>query len=280
MVKNQAITKSEQESGLSFFRKTGKKMIILLVMIIMAIIIIVYKGNNEYWSDQFVAYNQYLFGISMVSLILIILVVIVDFKRIFKFEFLGTLIFGIGALITSLFYARVYFNLGFGEEGLPFILAGGVVMAIGTLFLMRTGGFIGASLVGVIIALLLSFVHMVDSGTLIQFDNNALQLLNLTIVCFIIGFLLLVYQELKFFYLAKLMREERELRGKKDYKMALTYCDKALRIYPYFVTGWNNKGNVLFNLGKKKEAINCYKKALEINPNYSPAKRNLRVMSR
>ena len=88
----------------------------------------------------------------------------------------------------------------------------------------------------------------------------------------------MVYNEIKFFYLAKLMREEKSFRSKKEYNKALTYCEKALRIYPFFVTGWNNKGNVLINLGKKKEAIVCYKKALEINPNYAPAKNNLKVM--
>ncbi len=254
----------------------AQKLIILFSMILIGVLLIVYKINYEYWAEQFVEYNQYLFGISIVCFILVLLIIAMDLKRIFKYEFIGTLFFGIGALIISLFYARVYFGLdGFGDEGTPFIIAGGVVMAIGTVLLMRNGGFIGATFVGIIIILLLSLVHMIDTRTLIQFDNNALQLINLTIVCFVISFFLLVYHDLKFFYLAKLMQDQRKYRKKKQYNEALKYCNRALLLYPYFATAWNNKGNVLVNMGKKKDAIKCYEKALLIKPDYIPARRNL-----
>ena len=72
------------------------------------------------------------------------------------------------------------------------------------------------------------------------------------------------------------MRDEKKLRKKKNYEKALNCCNKALLIYPYFVTGWNNKGNVLVNMGKKKDAVACYKKALDINPDYIPARKNLK----
>ena len=86
--------------------------------------------------------------------------------------------------------------------------------------------------------------------------------------------------DIKFFYLAKLIKEERGFRRKKDFKKALSYCNKALTLYPYFATAWNNKGNLLINMGKKKDAIECYEKAIEINPNYKPAKKNLQVAKR
>jgi tetratricopeptide (TPR) repeat protein len=240
----------------------AKKLIVLISMILIGILIIAYKTNVEYWSDQFIAFNQYLFGAS-------------NLKR----EFIGTLVFSMGALIISLFYARIYFSMdALGENGVPFIAIGAVLMVLGSLFLMRTGGFIGASLVGLIILLLLSAVHMMDTRELIQFDNNAIQLLNLSIICIVVSFMLLVYNDLKFFYLAKLIQEERKFRKKKDYKTALVYCEKAIRIYPNFATAWNNKGNVLVNLGKKKDALQCYKKALDINPNYKPAMRNIKLI--
>ena len=83
---------------------------------------------------------------------------------------------------------------------------------------------------------------------------------------------------MKFFYLAKIIQDERAARGKKKYNEALKYCDKAIRIYPYFATAWNNKGNVLINMGKKKDALKCYKKALKINPDYMPAKKNIQLI--
>ena len=39
-------------------------------------------------------------------------------------------------------------------------------------------------------------------------------------------------------------------------------------------------GNVYFNMGKADEAIKCYQRALNINPNYGNAKKNLTVVSK
>ena len=278
MVKNKSdIQKGSMASIFSKGSSAGKKIVVLLSMILIGVLLIIYKGNYEYWGDQFIAYNQYLFGISLFLLIFLIIIVALNIKRILKHELLGTLFFSLGALIISIFYARKYFALdGLGEDAAVFIAIGAIIMVIGTLVLMRTGGFVGVCLVGLIIILLLSLVHMMGGGSLIQFDNNALQLINLSIIIFIVSFLLLVYHELKFFYLAKLMRDEKKLRKKKNYEKALNCCNKALLIYPYFVTGWNNKGNVLVNMGKKKDAVACYKKALDINPDYIPARKNLK----
>jgi tetratricopeptide (TPR) repeat protein len=101
--------------------------------------------------------------------------------------------------------------------------------------------------------------------------------MNYAIILFILCFILLIYSDLKFFYLAKLIREEKNLRKKKEYKKALALCDRVLLIYPFFATAWNNKGNIYINLGKKKDAMECYKKAIEINPNYELARNNLKI---
>ncbi|MBI1955348.1 MAG: tetratricopeptide repeat protein, partial [Acidobacteria bacterium] len=50
-------------------------------------------------------------------------------------------------------------------------------------------------------------------------------------------------------------------------KEALACFDKALEILPRFDAGWLNKGVVLWKLGREKEALACYDKAIEINPN-------------
>jgi tetratricopeptide (TPR) repeat protein len=48
---------------------------------------------------------------------------------------------------------------------------------------------------------------------------------------------------------------------KGDYHNALKWSDKAN------ATAWNNKGNALKGLGKYKEAIQCYDRAIQIDPN-------------
>ena len=50
---------------------------------------------------------------------------------------------------------------------------------------------------------------------------------------------------------------------------AITCYDKALEINPEFVEVWNNKGISLHMLGRLEEAVTCYDKALEINPEFA-----------
>ncbi|WP_321416509.1 tetratricopeptide repeat protein [uncultured Methanomethylovorans sp.] len=52
--------------------------------------------------------------------------------------------------------------------------------------------------------------------------------------------------------------------GRKE--EAIKCYDKALEINPKKDAAWYNKGVVLYDLGRKEEAIKCYDKALEINP--------------
>jgi tetratricopeptide (TPR) repeat protein len=55
----------------------------------------------------------------------------------------------------------------------------------------------------------------------------------------------------------------------KEYNEAIECYDKALEIDPKDADTLNNKGNALDNLGKHKEAIECYDKALEIDPKHA-----------
>ncbi len=52
------------------------------------------------------------------------------------------------------------------------------------------------------------------------------------------------------------------------YEEAIECFDKAIELNPNFAPAWNNKGVALAKLGKYEEAIKCYDKALEIDPNY------------
>ena len=65
---------------------------------------------------------------------------------------------------------------------------------------------------------------------------------------------------------------------------AIECYDKALKINPNNVKAWNNKAFALHNLNRLDEAIECYDKSLEIDPNFISSLRNkafaLRTLNR
>ncbi len=59
-------------------------------------------------------------------------------------------------------------------------------------------------------------------------------------------------------------------KGKKFYKDqrfndALKYFNTALELEPYSHWAWNEKGNALRKLGRQKEAMDCYERAIHLN---------------
>ncbi|MBW9221687.1 protein kinase [Methanothermococcus sp. SCGC AD-155-C09] len=60
----------------------------------------------------------------------------------------------------------------------------------------------------------------------------------------------------------------------EKYNEAIECYDKALKIDPNYVDAWYNKGVALKNLGKYNEAIMCYDRVLEIDPGYVKAWNN------
>jgi tetratricopeptide (TPR) repeat protein len=58
-----------------------------------------------------------------------------------------------------------------------------------------------------------------------------------------------------------------DLGDQGKHQEAIKCFDKAIEIEPNDIDAWNGKGNALYCLGKYDEAIRCYDKALDIDPN-------------
>ena len=67
------------------------------------------------------------------------------------------------------------------------------------------------------------------------------------------------------------------LPPKSRFDEAIEYYRKALQINPNFSDALNNLGNALAARGQSDEAIENYRKAIQINPNFSEALNNLGV---
>ena len=61
----------------------------------------------------------------------------------------------------------------------------------------------------------------------------------------------------------------------KEHKEAIECYDKALEIEPKNADAWYSKGEYLYNIRKNKEAIECFNKVLELDSNYGSAKDKL-----
>jgi tetratricopeptide (TPR) repeat protein len=66
--------------------------------------------------------------------------------------------------------------------------------------------------------------------------------------------------------LKKIILKGNEHYFKDEFKQAIECYDKALEIDPKNADAWNNKGGALGSLGKHEEAIEYYDKALKIDP--------------
>ncbi len=279
MAKDKKKKTGKEPGGLFGANETSRKMLILISMILTGILLIAYRSSYEYWRDMFSVYNQILFVLSLLLFMLILVVVITNFKNIIKHELIGTVIFLVGAIILLFVPARNLIGLGNASGTISILyIIGGIVVMIGTIFLMRTGGYIGVCLLSLLLLIIVSANYMLINKSAVQYNSNTYLITNYAIIFLILCFILVIYNDLKFFYLVKLIRDEQKFRKNKEYNKAMSYCNRALLIYPYFTTAWNNKGNIYLNMGKKKDALDCYKKALSINENYEPAKKNLKFV--
>ncbi|CAD8174781.1 unnamed protein product [Paramecium pentaurelia] len=72
----------------------------------------------------------------------------------------------------------------------------------------------------------------------------------------------------------RLLNEGVALNNLNKYQDAIECYDKAISINPKYDKAWSNKGDALNNLNKYQDAIECLDKAISINPKFDSAWNN------
>ncbi|CAD8166212.1 unnamed protein product [Paramecium pentaurelia] len=70
----------------------------------------------------------------------------------------------------------------------------------------------------------------------------------------------------------RLLQEGVALHNLNEYQEAIECYDKAISMNPKYDKAWYNKGLALNNLNKYQEAFECYDKAISINPKHDKAR--------
>jgi tetratricopeptide (TPR) repeat protein len=204
-----------------------------------------------------------------------------NLREFFVFELKGFVVFMVGAIILLLVPGNNVLGLGFDEGTATIVMYVGIAIClVGAIILAREGGYLSVNLFGIGFVVILAGYYPIMSIDVSEFSTRAELLRSMGLGLIFLSFILFVYHDLKFFYLAKLIREGNSLRNKDKHQASLKVVNKALAIYPNFSTAWNNKGNVLYNLKKYDEALKCYNRAIKINPDYAYARNNLEVVKK
>jgi len=264
------------EPGIKDKIENIRRTYIIISMFIVGILLLIYKIDPGSWNLN--SYSSMVMGITVVMAIIGLLLLVMDLKRFLRHEMLGFIIAIVAAIVLLIYPAAPVLEISIGGS----ILAVGIVITIIAGFLLaRSGGYFGPCVIGLgCQAVVFGYYPLMSSGGGEILHENAVFATNIGVGFLILSFILMIYQDLKFYYLTNLIKNANRLRKEKQYDEALKICDKALTIYPYFVTALNNKGNILFNLKKPQEAIIYYNKAIEINPGYKQAQNNLEVVQR
>ena len=64
------------------------------------------------------------------------------------------------------------------------------------------------------------------------------------------------------------------LADRGSYDRAARCCERAVKIYPFYVHAWNNWGLALYELGRYEEALERLDEALTLNPELGEAWHN------
>jgi tetratricopeptide (TPR) repeat protein len=254
-----------------------RKGFIIISMFLVGVLLLVYKLNAEYWRDNFGTYTTMVVAITALLAIGGLALMFIDLNKFLRFEMLGFIFLIAASAVLMVYPSSPAFDW---EIGSGIITVGIILAVVAGIVMARNGGYFMPAVVGLGFQVIFSGYYPMMSTNADSFHPNAFLVSNMGIGFLVMSFILMIYQDLKFYYLATLIKQANRLRKEKKYEEALRYCNKALTIYPYFVTALNNKGNILFNLKRPQDAIVFYNKAIKINPDYKQAQSNLQVVQR
>jgi len=265
----------QKQARLKEISWASKEGIIIFSMILTGILALGYYGFEPFWEQNFRLYAG-IMVIVMGIFFLIGLLLLISTPHVVRHEMQGFSIFLVGGLILFAIPAGEAFKTSYVSSWFVIMFVGLLICIFGAFISARTGGFFSIWMLGSAFTLIMAgheaFHWVIFTGHFGPYDTTLWWVSIMTIV---VSFILFVYHQLKFYYLLKLIKDGKELRKKKMYEKALKKVDRALAIYPYFTTAWNNKGNIMVNLKRYQEAMKCYDKCFEINPNYPHVKKNM-----
>ncbi len=266
----------------------SKEGIVIASVILFASILLIYNIANSIddtildggWHFQL--FSFLIFLSTFILFLMASILVYRDRMTLVRTEVKGSAVFAVGAFMLLLIPIAL---MGDGTSdavlrvimmviGIPIVLAGMVLLA-------RDGGFFLPWFIGVFAFTITVFTEAAKfhsfNGT---FGPTDIVLHILTFIFIGASFLLFFYGQIKFLFLFDLVEKAIEKKNDEDLEGSLGILDIALLIYPDFITALNNKGNVLYAMEDYEEAKECYNQALELNPNYPWAKRNLDVLEK
>ncbi len=75
-------------------------------------------------------------------------------------------------------------------------------------------------------------------------------------------------------FMKEARKKGRKGRTKNETEEAMGCFDKAIELDPNLVEAWTNKGAVLIDLKRYEKALRCFEKVIDLKPKYAPAWNN------
>lgn len=260
------------------------KIMVTAVVMVSAILFFalftLYRASEDLWAENF----QYLtLGLTSVSLMIIFIALFSQIHYlipIIEYEIRIFLIFLLGVVMIMI--VPIHESLGLFASGelysgsnVALFVIGSIFVGFSTLLFYFKGGYFLPWLLGVIIFMITAFHEffrfVVFTETFGVFDQaTAVSGIILTFI----GLFLFVIRKVVNILLSRSENLHRE--GKLE--EAMRYHNLILKLNPYNEVAWNDKGNILFEIGDYEEAIKCYNRALKLDSTYEIARYNLDLL--
>ncbi len=281
-----------EKGPLSFEKIVTKQRLVAASIIVFILMVLLFylPPLNDYWTDEAGNFTMFSAGIFVVFLALTTLGAIVIFKsgmQALKNEQKGFTAFAIGAILLFLvpFLSSLDILPG-GEEfmgpiHMVVLILGIIICVVGMVFIARFGGFFSIWIFGTLFLTIFGFHEafkvIIYTGNFGHIDRF---LMYEGIGILLASFILYIYSELKFVFLAYKVEQAQALNNEKKYEAALEILTQVLQIYPNYSTALNNKGNIYYRMKKYEEAKECYDKVAYFDPGYPHTDSNMKLVDK